>query len=182
MLLQSRAFERAKASRNFDTGGSQKYTMRYFGIDLQWKESKRKKSWGLERVWPCIEETGAGRCGSLAPSVGPPIQCQWVPGHRRGRSYHGPSDASPPPPPTTEGRGGGGRGDGDGVQVADEGDDHQGGFPPHTVLCFVSTLVLLPLAQSCWRQTVCHSRGSGDTSQYSDLFLQTSGVMVWFKQ
>ena len=137
-----------------------------------------KKSRGLERVWPCIEETGAGRCGSLAPSVGPPIQCQWVPGHRRGRSYHGPSDASPPPPPPTEGRGGGGRGDGDGVQVAYEGDDHQGGFPPHTVLRFISTLVLLPLAQSCWRQTVCHSRGSGDTSQYSDLFLQTSGVMV----
>merc|ERR1719195_120420 len=44
------------------------------------------------------------------------------------------------------------------------GDNHQGGLPPHTVLRFVSTLVLLPLAQSCWRQTVCHSRGSGDFS------------------
>ena len=122
------------------------------------------------------------RCGAVrlsSPSVGPPIQCQWVPGHRRGRSYHGPSDASPPPPPPIEGRGGGGRGDGDGVQVADEGDDHQGGFPPHTLLRFVSTLVLLPLAQSCWRQTVCHSRGSGDKSIFRFVFanIRSDGVI-----
>ena len=42
--------ERARArhvliqSRNFDTGGSQKYTMRYFGINLQWEELKKKKT------------------------------------------------------------------------------------------------------------------------------------------
>ena len=27
---------------------------------------EEEKNKGLERVWPCIEETGAGRCGSLA--------------------------------------------------------------------------------------------------------------------
>merc|ERR1719394_1627587 len=50
------------------------------------------------------------------------------------------------------------------VSRSDEGDDHQGGLPPHTLLRFVGTLVLLPLAQSCWRQTVCHSGGSGNFS------------------
>ena len=34
-------------SRNFDTGGSEKYTMRYLGITLQWKELKKKKT----EVW-----------------------------------------------------------------------------------------------------------------------------------
>ena len=83
------------------------------------------------------------------------------------------------PPPPTQGRGGGGPGDGDGVQVADEGDDHQGGLPPHTLLRFVSTLVLLPLAQSCWRQTVCHSRGSGDKSIFRFVFanIRSDGVI-----
>ena len=111
--------------------------------------------------------TGAGRYGSLArPSVGPPIQCQWVPGHRRVRSKHDILVSSPPPPPPDLERGGGER-DGDGVEVAEVGDDHEGGLPPHPLLLLLLTLVLLPLAQSHRWQAVCHTGRPGihfDTS------------------
>ena len=115
--------------------------------------------------------TGAGRYGSLArPSVGPlgpPIQCQWVPAHRPVRSKHDQSLSSPPPPPSDSDleRGGGER-DGDGVEVAEVGDDHQGGVPPHPLLLLLLTLVLLPLAQSHRGQAVCHTGRPGIKSDH----------------
>ena len=70
--------------------------------------------------------------------------------------------SSPPPPPPVE-RGGGER-DGDGVEVAEVGDDHEGGLPPHPLLLLLLALVLLPLAQSHRWQAVCHTGRPGSKS------------------
>ena len=119
-------------------------------------------------------------------AAGPNVQCQWVPGHRRGRnslevsstnkiglqrkftdeafqgltSGHVHLPSSPPPPPPDAG-GGGGERDGDGVEVAEVGDDHEGGLPPHPLLLLLLPLVLLPLAQSHRWQAVCHTGRPG---------------------
>ena len=111
------------------------------------------------------------RCGAVRlsrPSVrGSPIQCQWVPGHRRVRSKHDILVSSPPPPPPDLERGGGER-DGDGVEVAEVGDDHEGGLPPHPLLLLFLPLVLLPLAQPHRWQAVCHTGRPGIESDHLD--------------
>ena len=76
--------------------------------------------------------------------------------------------SSHPTPPSPDEWGGGER-DGDGVEVAEVGDDHQGGLPPHALLLLIVAMVLLPLAQSCWWQAVCHPGRPGaplDTSSW----------------
>merc|ERR1712110_916098 len=87
-----------------------------------------------------------------------------------------------PPRPAPHLEWGGGERDGDGVEVAEVGDDHQGGLPPHALLLLIVAMVLLPLAQSCWWQAVCHPGRPGDLSVWRGQREDSSFCFTFFVQ
>ena len=121
----------------------------------------------LERVWPVQRQVRDGtRLSRTRPSVrGSPNTMSVGAGTPASEEQHGIPLSSPPPPPPVE-RGGGGERDGDGVEVAEVGDDHKGGLPPHPLLLLLLPLVLLPLAQSHRWQAMCHTGRPGIGSEY----------------
>ena len=110
----------------------------------------------LERVWPEL---------AIQVRAGPALSVPWVRWPELGPNTLAVGAGTPareghdilvPPRPAPHLEWGGGERDGDGVEVAEVGDDHQGGLPPHALLLLIVAMVLLPLAQSCWWQAVCH--------------------------